>query len=82
MNKRIKELVQQTDAWCDQNYAGDKFYDVRWEEKFAELIVRECAKVAVHKPNGLWYTGTDAGLVSAGRMTAAQLIKEHFGVEE
>ena len=81
MNKRIKELVQQTDVWCDQNHAGDKFYDVRWEEKFAELIVRECAKVAVHKPNGLWYTGADAGLVSAGRMTAAQLIKEHFGVE-
>ena len=81
MNERIKELVQQTDAWCDQNHAGDKFYDVRWEEKFAELIVEECAKVAVHKPNGLWYTGTDAGLVSAGRMTAAQLIKEHFGVE-
>ena len=51
-------------------------------ESFAELIVKECAKVAVHKPNGLWYTGTDAGLVSAGRMTAAQLIKEHFGVQE
>ena len=87
MSERIKELVQQTDAWCKQNLPANWWTDYvdqyrpLWNAKFAELIVQECAKVAVHKPNGLWYTGTDAGLVSAGRMTAAQLIKEHFGVE-
>ena len=75
MNERIKQLLSQAGVHYEV-MPKDTVY-----EKFAELIVQECAKVAVHKPNGLWYTGTDAGLVSAGRMTAAQLIKEHFGVE-
>ena len=73
MNERIKELVQQTDAWCDQNYAGDKFYDVRWEEKFAELIVRECANICFSEAQGHNMAfGEHCGVV----------IKEHFGVEE
>ena len=73
MNKRIKELVQQTDAWCDQNYAGDKFYDVRWEEKFAELIVRECANICFSEAQGHNMAfGEHCGVV----------IKEHFGVQE
>ena len=73
MNKRIKELVQQTDAWCDQNYAGDKFYDVRWEEKFAELIVRECANICFSEAAGHNMAfGEHCGVV----------IKEHFGVEQ
>ena len=71
MNKRIKELVQQTDAWCDQNYAGDKFYDVRWEEKFAELIIKEC---------GVALSPMLRDMVSRG--LAYDLIKQHFGVEE
>ena len=71
MNKRIKELVQQTDAWCDQNYAGDKFYDVRWEEKFAELIIKEC---------GVALSPMLRDMVSRGQ--AYDLIKQHFGVEE
>jgi hypothetical protein len=72
MNERIKELVQQTDAWCDQNYAGDKFYDVRWEEKFAKLIVRECANICFSEAEGHSMAfGEHCGVV----------IKEHFGVE-
>ena len=42
MNDRIRKLASETDAWCDQNWAGHKFYDIRWEEKFAELLIREC----------------------------------------
>ena len=73
MNKRIKELVQQTDAWCDQNHAGDKFYDVRWEEKFAELIVQECANICFSEAQGHNMAfGEHCGVV----------IKEHFGVQE
>ena len=73
MNKRIKELVQQTDAWCDQNYAGDKFYDVRWEEKFAELIIKECANICFSEAQGHNMAfGEHCGVV----------IKEHFGVQE
>ncbi len=42
MNERISKIAQETDAWCDKYYFGDKFYDIEWEKKFAELIVQEC----------------------------------------
>ena len=74
MSERIKELVQQTDAWCDQNYAGDKFYDVRWEEKFAELIVREC--IDIISP----YT-IRMGRPGEEYLHPIQEIRKHFGVE-
>ena len=39
MNKRIKELAEQA------NVLHTEFFDNEWEvEKFAELIVRECAQ--------------------------------------
>ena len=59
MNERIKELLEQ---------AGVKFVvmpkDTEYE-KFAKLIVLECAKVAD----------------SAEPFLASDLIKQHFGVE-
>ena len=42
MNPRICKIAQDTDAWCDKYYFGDDLYDLEWEQKFAELIVREC----------------------------------------
>lgn len=42
MNERIQELASAADVWCDQNWFGHDLYNQRWEEKFAELIVREC----------------------------------------
>jgi len=70
MNKRIKELAEQ--ATCDikdefGNWVGREFD----KEKFAELIVRECAKLLppemTHGPDG---------------RPLEQVFKEHFGVEE
>ena len=46
MNERIRKIAIETDAWCDQHYTGDPMYDIKWEQKFAELIVRECADIA------------------------------------
>ena len=43
MNARICKIAIEADAWCDKYYFGDKFYDIEWEQKFAELIVRQCA---------------------------------------
>lgn len=41
MNERIRELGRQATIWCvDQPNQED--FDAMWEEKFAELIVREC----------------------------------------
>lgn len=70
MNKRIRELAEQ--AGYNGHYATEDF-DV---EYFAELIVRECAKVIIdneidHPITGALYDGDQA-----------KAIKKHFGVEE
>lgn len=44
MNDQIRKLALETDAYCDQHYLGNQFYEVRWEEKFAELIVKDCCQ--------------------------------------
>ena len=75
MNERIRKLALETDVWCDQNWAGHEFYNIKWEEKFAELIVRECARIV---------PDTDLGDVDGGDSAvlraASKQIREHFGV--
>ncbi len=61
MNEMIKELMKQ--AGTD---SSGKWMGVEHAEKFAELIVRECAKFA------------DKG----NRGGTGELMKKHFGVEE
>ena len=66
MNPRIKELLEQ---------AGVKFVvmpkDTEYE-KFAELIVRECADIAQqHNKSPV-----------AAPLAIGYVIREHFGVEE
>ena len=75
MNERIKLLAEQAGfcMWTDEEWnPGDVIdwaarYDKEFE-KFAKLIVKECAEVA----------GCN-GHVSG--FTLGDLIKEHFGVE-
>jgi len=62
MNKKIFELSEQA-GMNHYSYNGYATFDL---EKFAELIVRECAKVVSRK---------------AGPKTALDVL-EHFGVEE
>jgi hypothetical protein len=50
--------------------------------KLAELIVRECMEVAIHKNDGMISTADIAGYMAAGRANAAKMIAKHFGVEE
>jgi hypothetical protein len=84
MNERIRKIAIETDAWCDQHYTGDPMYDIKWEQKFAELIVQECARIAratpapvfeEHLKEQLGHTW-DMAAIEAGR----EIIK-HFGVE-
>ena len=80
MNQRIKLLA---DEATKQVTKPDGHYIVQeWQKVFAELIVRECMKVAVFKDSGTISTAEVAGWMAAGRSTAAKMIKEHFGVEE
>ena len=70
MNQRIKELITQAGGhWNhgDFNMPSSVEFQEQDIEKFAELIVRECAAIAEARP--IW--------VVVGKM-----IKEHFGVEE
>lgn len=71
MNNRIKELAQKTDVWCDQNHHGDKFYDIRWEEKFAELIVYDFLSEL---------TNDDA--LGAARIATIKRLAEKWGVRK
>jgi len=74
MNELIRKMAIEADAWCDKYYFGDKFYDIEWEKKFAELIVRECL-------NQCYNRGMNDELYE-GQLKAAAYIEQHFGVEE
>jgi hypothetical protein len=76
MNKRIKELAEQAQDWADAHapYASEEHeYFV---EKFAELIVQECADLF---KNVLISVETEHGHQS---VMASKFIRNHFGVEE
>jgi hypothetical protein len=72
MNERIIELAEQA------GYTKDMFGIGHWDmpecQKFAELIVRECAQICQDQPNHY--------ALKTDRDNCAVAIKEHFGVEE
>ena len=75
MNERFKELALQAKEETDALYAKltpQEFKDT-YNQKFAELIVRECAGVCED------YRGTEWGKAAE---CIGDSIKEHFGVEE
>lgn len=83
MNERIKELVHQTDAWCDQNFPANWTDDVDqylplWNAKFAKLIVIECAKIA--SDSVIDHSGHSETNICPKYLACH--IKDHFGVEE
>ena len=69
MNERIKELAEQADEYADYKLQMPGEYDPDWhdvrDEKFAELIVRECIDVVQRTVDG----------------KPVDDLKEHFGVE-
>jgi hypothetical protein len=71
MNKRIFELAKQATQEFSPAFERDK-----WQEKFAELIVRECVNICMKNQ----FTG--ANYYNNGSVSSAEFIKEHFGVEE
>ncbi len=69
MNKRIKKLAEQATSY---NNSDGWLFD---KEKFAQLIVQECAEIAdTERPNSV-----GCGYITK---TNGMRIKEHFGVEE
>ena len=80
MNERIRALAKEAGLWRQHYDIGEESPERL--EKFAELIVQECADIAVFKDSGTIATADVAGHMAAGRSIAARLIKEHFGVEQ
>jgi hypothetical protein len=79
MNERIKLLAEQAGAVFTNSHAASLLDDEM--EKFAELIVRECAQVIQAKNDIENYLDSwDHGFV-AGLATAIDAIEQHFGVE-
>jgi len=83
MNERIKELAGQSVVRFDKDMDGSMVSEehgrwIRYEdlEKFAELIVKECANhcdlLLDHKISSEWSRGTH---------DCSKAIKKHFGVE-
>ena len=75
VNERIRELADEAAKFSailalPTGESGDKLF----VEKFAELIVRECAEVIFETP--VKYTEIDIMHIIRDR------VKEHFGVEE
>ena len=73
MNERIRELAEQ----ANNAIGGNAFSMARYNEKFAELIVKECARLA---------RDTDLEDVEGGDssvlLAAKHHILDHFGVDE
>ena len=77
MNERIRELALQAMTYVTHNPKANKLNSGdMFDEKFAELIVRECVQVCADR-------GTHHdGLYSAWADDCSKRIGKHFGVEE
>ena len=77
MNERIKELAEQAFDKANNGTISDIKIPKEFIEKFAELIVLECANhcdlLLDHKISSEWSRGTH---------DCSRAIKKHFGVEE
>ena len=75
MNERIKELALQAMTYVTHNPKANKLNSGdMFDEKFAELIVKECLDQCYNR-------GMNDELY-AGQLRAAEYIEQHFGVEE
>ena len=68
MNERIRELINEVTSFKEELIEGKYDIEVFNKEKFAELIVRECANIGERYADGNYEVYNQ--------------ILEHFGVEE
>ena len=80
MNERIRELAEQAGFYVAMFDPGNK--DNAMIEKFAELIVQECAGVIVEEMKKTPQVHNYWGPFWDGLDSAQKMITKHFGVEE
>ena len=73
MKNRIDELRNQCVVMC----MGVRQFD---EQKFADLLIRECLSAIEKTPKDLAYTSYDYGLVTATIRSVKESVKEHFQI--
>ena len=84
MNERIRELAEQARDYVadaiELGFPQDQIDDIR-DEKFAELIVRECAEIGDNYQEIL---GNEPECYNCRKVAygIVDKIKKHFGVEE
>ena len=89
MNERIQELAEQALNYAEKNQSADipQHWFKLHTEKFAELIVRECAELFVDQkymilnPHEPFANERVCALKQHDKDTVRK-IKKHFGVEE
>lgn len=95
MNEKIKELAEQAGEYVNSVYTppvrsktpgkiwedGHQDWMEQFNEKFAELIVRECADLCDELADKLEDQRPNKGY-SDSAWHCAEVIKRHFGVEE
>ena len=79
MNERIKELIAQATKRYEPDWNDAPAYEDFNKEKFAELIVRECERVA---KDPQWYGESPSNGWRNPIRHVCNVMKEHFGVEE
>ncbi len=90
MNERMKIIVKKAHEYADQHWREDGYpffeeyhqvFSNNYQQKFAELIVRECAD-ACYKHKDVESFGIYPVRVAMVTKACSDNIKEHFGVEE
>ena len=82
MNERIRKLAEQAAKWAQQaqwstdSRFGDRPFSDLYDEKFAELIVKECADIS-----DKIYFDNYPDAEDFERSEEGEAIKKHFGVE-
>lgn len=74
MNERIRELLNEATSGLEPDLSPQRTVTLNELEKFAELIVRECAEWLKQPVNQI-PSSKEAMNIAADRL------KEHFGVE-
>ena len=80
MNERIRQLAIEAKLIASEPNGFDQNNLSKAQQKFAELIVRECVDRVTSKANG-WGDMTGFA-IKESILDCAKDLKEHFGVEE
>ena len=83
MNERIRELAEQARDYATTRHPVSNIVlsvnSEKFEEKFAELIVRECVSIVAKRKD----QAIDEGWNVDEAMSMAEIdLEEHFGVKE